>query len=212
MSLASPGIILLMGVSGCGKTEVGRRLADRLNASFLDADDLHPESNVRKMAAGTPLSDDDRWPWLEAVAARLRGGSTTGWQVVGCSALKRSYRDRLRQASPDLRLVLLQGDDATIRGRLEGRTGHFMPAALLASQLATLEPPTADEQPLVVDVAPPVDQVVASILAWLAGMPAARGCPCPAFEPALREGLPVPRKPASAVNRSQDDAAQPASE
>lgn len=164
-----PPIILLMGVSGCGKTAIGRGLAARLGVPFLDADDLHSPASVASMRAGTPLTDADRQPWLEAVALRLAEAGADGRGVsVACSALKRTYRDLLRAAAPGLRLVYLHGERDTIRRRLERRSGHFMPAALLASQLATLEPPTADEQPIVVDVSPPPEQIVATILTRLA--------------------------------------------
>jgi len=130
-----------MGVSGCGKTTVGRALAQALGWPFLDADDFHPRANVEKMRAGTPLTDDDRWPWLdrlteEMTAIAARGGSA----VLGCSALKQAYRDRLARAG-DVRIVHLKGDRATIDARLAGRAGHFMPPALLTSQFAALEEP-----------------------------------------------------------------------
>jgi gluconokinase len=153
-----PPIVLVMGVSGSGKSVVGVRLATRLGLPHLDADSLHPEANVRKMRTGTPLTDIDRGPWLDAVASRIAAAS--GGIVLSCSALRRAFRDRLRAASPDLRLVFLTGPDDLIRSRLAGRVGHFMPASLLASQLATLEPPTADEQPIVTDISPPPEDIV----------------------------------------------------
>jgi len=163
-------VTLLMGVSGSGKTAIGRRLAGRLAVPFLDADDLHSPGNLQKMRAGTPLTDADRGPWLQAVAAELvRATTETGGIVVACSALKRAYRDRLRAATPSLRVVHLTAATDVIRRRLEARTGHFMPAALLDSQLATLEPPGADERPIVVEVSRPVDAVVATIVAALDG-------------------------------------------
>jgi gluconokinase len=162
--------ILLMGVSGTGKTAVGAELAAVIGAVFLDADDLHPAANVRKMAAGEALGDADRGPWLDAVGRELAIATACGRiLVVACSALKRSYRDRLRRAAPGLRIVWLTGATALIRERLTARTGHFMPASLLDSQFATLEPPTADEDPLVVDVSPSVEEVSASIAARLGG-------------------------------------------
>ncbi|CAN5124393.1 gluconokinase [soil metagenome] len=140
-----------MGVSGSGKTVVGESLAARLGIRFVDADALHPAANVAKMAAGHPLTDDDRWPWLDAVGAVLAGGPV----VVACSALKLAYRDRLRQAAPDLALVYLSAPRDVLVERMTHRT-HFMPVTLLDSQLATLEPPTADERvvELFVEVGP----------------------------------------------------------
>lgn len=156
-----------MGVSGTGKTAVGRLLAARLGLAFVDADSLHPAENVQKMSAGEPLSDADRRPWLDAVAHRLAGAAGGEQLVVACSALKRAYRDRLRHAAPRLVLVWLTGPTPLIRDRLTARTGHFMPAALLESQLATLEPPTPDEQPVVADITPPLEEVAARIAGTL---------------------------------------------
>lgn len=137
-------IIVLMGVSGCGKSTIGAALAAALNWPFLDADDFHSPENVAKMAAGIPLTDDDRWPWLDRTAANVR--RTTGDRgnaVLACSALKQAYRDRLRPAG-DLRFVHLSGDRATILARLAARHHRYMPATLLDSQFATLEiPPDA---------------------------------------------------------------------
>ena len=149
--------VVVMGVSGSGKTTVGAALADALGLRFVDGDALHPAANVAKMAAGIPLDDADRAPWLDAVGALLAAGPV----VVACSALKRTYRDRLRAAAPDLDLVFLDGSRELLASRTAARPGHFMPASLLDSQLATLEPPTADEHPVTVDVAAPVDQIVA---------------------------------------------------
>ena len=160
-------IVLVMGVSGSGKSVVGVRLASCLGLPHLDADSLHPETNVRKMRAGSPLTDMDRGPWLDAVAGRI--ADAEGGLVVSCSALRRDYRDRLRRAAPDLRLVFLNGPDDLIRSRLAGRIGHFMPASLLASQLATLEPPTADERPIVTDIAPPPEEIATWIETRLRG-------------------------------------------
>lgn len=162
--------ILLMGVSGTGKTAVGTELAAMIGALFLDADEFHPAANVRKMAAGDALSDADRGPWLDAVGRELAIATARGRRlVVACSALKRSYRDQLRRAAPGLRVVWLTGATALIRERLEARTGHFMPASLLDSQLATLEPPSAIEDPMLVDVSPSVGEISAAIAARLGG-------------------------------------------
>ena len=161
-----------MGVSGSGKTVIGRLLADRIGMPFLDADDLHSAENVRKMRLGRPLTDTDRAPWLQAVAGEIARTTVNGrGMVVACSALKRAYRDRLRVAAPGLRLVHLAGLPGLIRRRLEARTGHFMPVTLLDNQLATLEPPEADERPLVIDLALPPDEIVERIVAALPPAP-----------------------------------------
>jgi gluconokinase len=130
--------IVIMGVSGAGKTEVGTALAARLGATFKDADDLHPLPNVQKMTAGVPLTDEDRWPWLRLVGAELAGEHPHGI-VVACSALKRAYRDAIRAAAPSTRFILLKVDPSVLKERLAQRPGHFMPQSLLTSQLETLE-------------------------------------------------------------------------
>ena len=155
-------IVVVMGVCGCGKSTVGEALASSLQWPFLDADDFHPAKNVAKMSAGTPLTDDDRWPWLDRVAVELgsilaRGGHA----VLACSALKQIYRDRLARAG-DVRFVHLAGDYDTIASRLTSRQHRYMPATLLASQFATLEPPS---DALDVDVREPVNEQVAAIRA-----------------------------------------------
>ena len=158
-------IMLLMGVSGCGKTTVGQQLAERLGWPYQEGDALHPPANVAKMAGGTPLTDADRLPWLAAVAAWIDARRAAGeCGVVSCSALKRAYRQLLVGDRPDVRLVYLQGTRAQLAERLAARTGHFMPAGLLDSQLATLEEPTAAEQPLVVTIDQPVEAVVTAIV------------------------------------------------
>lgn len=141
--------IVMMGVSGCGKTTVGRGLAAALGLPFVEGDELHPPRNVERMRAGIALTDEDRQGWLDRVADQLAAHSGV---VVSCSALKRSYRDRLRRAAPDLRLVHLQGRPGLIAERLAARRDHYMPPSLLQSQLEALEPPAADEHALVLDI------------------------------------------------------------
>jgi gluconokinase len=134
--------IVVMGVSGAGKTTVGRMLARAMGAEFIDGDDLHSEAARAKMAAGGALTDEDRWPWLDRVGAALARGERT---IVACSALRRAYRDRLRAAAgPGLRFVYLNADPETMRARVAGRRGHYMPASLVDSQFASLEPPTGE--------------------------------------------------------------------
>ena len=152
--------VLLMGVCGCGKSTVGRALAAELNWTFLDADILHPEANVTKMASGIPLTDADRWPWFDRIVAEMRRYAAAGKNVViACSALKQAYRDRLASGG-SVRVVYLKGDAETIAPRLAERRGHFMPPSLLASQFATLEEP---DNAIVVDVREPVAAQVAAI-------------------------------------------------
>ncbi|TIC85983.1 gluconokinase [Nocardioides sp. GY 10113] len=159
-----------MGVSGSGKSTVGAALAARLGVPFVDGDDLHPPGNVAKMSAGVPLDDADRAPWLDAVGGWLAGRDGDGG-VVACSALKRAYRDRLREHAPRLRLVHLVGARATIARRQADRPGHFMPAALLDSQYDALEPLDADEPGLVLDVDREPAAVVADYLERTDGAP-----------------------------------------
>lgn len=145
--------IVVMGVSGVGKTTVGRELARRIGVAFIDADDLHGPANIAKMAAGTPLDDDDRWPWLDRVGAALAADPGV---VVACSALKRTHRDRLRAAAPTIVFVHLDAPEERVAEQANARRGHFMPPALLASQLAALERLGADEggATVVVDAGP----------------------------------------------------------
>jgi gluconokinase len=170
-----PRVIVVMGVSGSGKTVVGRRLAAALGARFHDADDLHPPENVARMRSGTPLTDADREPWLNRLGDLVDGALAADGPgvVLACSALKRAYRRRLRVDDPLVRLVHLAGPESVIRARIAARTDHYMPASLLPSQLAALEPPGADENPLVVQVADTPDQIAAAILAAL-GVPGGR--------------------------------------
>ncbi len=163
--MTTPASIVVMGVSGSGKTTIGDGLARRLGLVFQDADDLHPPENRAKMARGEPLDDADRGPWLDAVAAVLADGGV----VMACSALKRAYRDRLRRAAPALRLVFLHGDRDLLAERMSHRHGHFMPTSLLDSQLATLEEPAPDEQAVRLDVVEPVDALLDEAARALSG-------------------------------------------
>lgn len=165
MSAHAPSIVV-MGVSGSGKSTFGAALARALDAPFREGDDLHPAANVAKMAAGAPLDDHDRAPWLVAVGAWLASHGETGG-VVSCSALRRAYRDRLRAACPALKIIMLDADGATLRARLALRRGHFMPPSLLDSQVATLEPPGPDENALVLDATAPLGISLAQTRSWL---------------------------------------------
>ena len=159
-------VLVVMGVSGSGKTTVAKLLATRLGWDMEEGDDLHPESNVAKMAAGHPLTDEDRWPWLRSVAAWIAEHTEAHRPgVITCSALKRSYRDVLR--GPDVVFVHLTGDADRIGQRLAARHGHYMPASLLQSQIDTLEPLGPDEQAIEVDVAATPSEIAAEVIARL---------------------------------------------
>ncbi len=161
-----------MGVSGSGKSTVGQALADVLGRTFVDGDALHSPENRAKMASGVPLTDEDRWPWLDAVGGVLASYDDQGLHpIVACSALRRVYRDRLRSATPGTVFVHLHGSPALLASRLGPRKHEYMPASLLASQLDTLEPLGPDERGVVVDVAPPAPEVAAAALEALAGLP-----------------------------------------
>jgi gluconokinase len=161
-----PPAIILMGVSGSGKTVVGEGLAARLGYPLLEGDRFHPKANVAKMSSGSPLTDADRWPWLDAIGTAIR--DAPGGVIVACSALRRAYRDRLRaEAGRPVAFVFLDGSRETIAARLAARKGHFMPPSLLDSQLATLEPPTPDEPVIRVSIEPPVETVIAAVIAAL---------------------------------------------
>jgi gluconokinase len=150
--MRTPHVVVVMGVAGTGKTTIGPLLAARLGVPYAEGDEFHPQANIAKMSAGTPLDDTDRWPWLDAIGAWAHGRAGLGG-VVSCSALKRSYRDRLRAAAPGVVFVHLTGDREVIEDRMAHRQGHFMPTALLDSQFATLQPLQADEAGVAVDVA-----------------------------------------------------------
>jgi gluconokinase len=157
-----------MGVSGCGKSTVGRLLAERTGWPFLDADDLHSAENIAKMATGTPLTDADRVPWLAQVAEWIAERRAAGESaVVACSALKRAYRDRLRQADPELRIIYLRSDRGIISARLARRVGHFFPARLLDAQFADLDEPGSDEHPITVPIGQTPSAEVEDVLAAL---------------------------------------------
>ncbi len=158
--------VVVMGVAGCGKSSVGEAVAAKLAASYLDGDDLHPAANIAKMSAGTPLNDADRAPWLDLIGAKL--GSTRTPLLIGCSALKQAYRDRIRAgANADVWFLHLAGDRAVIENRMSQRTGHFMPVSLLDSQFAALEPLSRNEQGAAIDIDQTFDRVVASAVAAL---------------------------------------------
>lgn len=158
-------VIVVMGVSGCGKSTLGLALAQALGVPYIEGDALHPPRNVALMAAGTPLTDADRAGWLDVIGERLAQADRSGsGAVVACSALRRLYRDRLRAASPDLRLVHLHGDPALLAQRIGQRTGHYMPPALLPSQLQTLEPPDPDEAAITLDITQPPEALVRQAL------------------------------------------------
>lgn len=166
-SCSGVGAIVVMGVSGVGKSTVGRALAARLTREFLEADDFHPIANIRKMASGIPLTEADREPWLERIARRLRRARAEGIDpVLACSALSRASRATLRRASPSLRLVFLRTRTEVLAARLRDRAGHFMPPSLLDSQLRALQEP---RDAIVVDASLPVETIVARLVQDLAG-------------------------------------------
>ena len=157
----TPCALIVMGVSGSGKSTIAENLAKRLGWTYEDGDRFHPASNVAKMSAGHPLTDEDRWPWLQAIADEIDRVCKAGEHVViACSALKRSYRDVLAHGRRDVRIVYLNGTQELISGRLAARKGHFMPPGLLVSQFKTLEPPGVDENPVIVSIDPSVEEIV----------------------------------------------------
>ncbi|MFE0425165.1 gluconokinase [Streptomyces sp. NPDC058953] len=162
----TPQVVVVMGVAGTGKTTVGPLLAAALGVPYAEGDDFHPPANIAKMSAGTPLDDGDRLPWLDAIGAWARGRAGAGG-VVSSSALKRSYRDRLRAAAPDAVFLHLSGDRALIERRMTARRGHFMPTALLDSQFAALEPLEPDEAGVAVDVSGSPEEITTRALAAL---------------------------------------------
>jgi gluconokinase len=164
----APCALIVMGVSGSGKSTVAEKLAQRLSWSYEDGDTFHPASNVAKMSAGHPLTDEDRWPWLQAIADEIDRVCKAGEHaVIACSALKRAYRDILVHGRHDVRIVYLEGTQQLIADRLAARQHHFMPPDLLASQFATLEPPDNPENPVTVSIDAPVDAIVDDIVRGL---------------------------------------------
>jgi carbohydrate kinase (thermoresistant glucokinase family) len=156
--------IVVMGVTGCGKTTVGIALAEALGIEFIDSDDLHSEANKKKMSSGTPLTDADREPWLQAVSRALQSHESV---VVACSALKKSYRSTILAGAPTTKFVHLNGSQELIFARLSERSNHFMPIGLLDSQFHTLEPLDHTETGKVFEISQPVDQIVNEVIAWL---------------------------------------------
>ncbi|QNQ90886.1 gluconate kinase [Corynebacterium poyangense] len=156
---------VVMGVSSCGKSTVGALLAHELGVPFKDGDELHPASNISKMSSGVPLTDEDRWPWLGLIGQWLAEHHEGG--VIACSALKRSYRDRIREAAPDTVFIHLHGSKELMAKRMAARPGHFMPESLLNSQFETLEPLSHEERGRVFDVADPPIQIAHDAASWL---------------------------------------------
>jgi gluconokinase len=162
--------VVVMGVSGAGKTVVGRRLAEALGADFIDGDDLHTDAARAKMASGHPLTDDDRWPWLDRIAAALREGVSRGvTTIVACSALRCVYRERLRAGTGGLRFIYLKADRDLMRARVAGRRDHYMPASLVDSQFATLEPPDGEPDVVVMPADAELDAAIPKLAAELTG-------------------------------------------
>ncbi|MFG1925503.1 gluconokinase [Cryptosporangium sp. NPDC048952] len=161
-------LVVVMGVTGCGKSTVGKLLADKLGVDFAEGDDLHPPENIAKMTAGHPLTDEDRWPWLARIADWLADHAADGG-VIPCSSLKRSYRDRLRQGAPDVWFLHVDVDRDTIVKRVSERKGHFMPATLVDSQFATLEPLADDEAGAPIDGTQTPEEIVEDALRRLNG-------------------------------------------
>ena len=168
MGTKTPCALVVMGVSGSGKSTIAEHLAARLGWKYVDGDLFHPASNVAKMSAGHPLSDEDRWPWLQAIAGEIDRVYVAGRRaVVACSALKRAYRDILVHGRDDIRVVYLDGTPALIANRLAARKGHFMPPGLLDSQFKTLEPPQPAERSITVSIEPPVEAILDDIIRQL---------------------------------------------
>ena len=160
--------VVVMGVSGCGKSTVAEGISAAMGLPFAEADRFHPAGNVEKMRAGIPLTDEDRWPWLSELAAWMADRAAEGRStVMACSALRRAHRDVLRSGPPQVHFVHLDGPAEVVVARMSTRAGHFMPASLLTSQVATLEPLEADEEGVVLDLRHDPDTLVAQAVAWL---------------------------------------------
>jgi gluconokinase len=171
----TPCALIVMGVSGSGKTTIADKLAARIGWRSVDGDRFHPASNIAKMSAGHPLTDEDRWPWLKAIAAEIDRSCKAGEKaVIACSALKRSYREILVHGRNDVRIIYLDGSKQLIGERLAKRKGHFMPPGLLDSQFKTLEPPGESENPVTVSIAGTPDEIINNIIQQL-GLPAIDG-------------------------------------
>ncbi|MER7183140.1 gluconokinase [Streptomyces hyaluromycini] len=168
--MRTPHVVVVMGVAGTGKTTIGPLLAARLGVPYAEGDDFHPPANIAKMSAGHPLDDADRWPWLDAIGSWAHGREGLGG-VVSSSALKRSYRDRLRAAAPGIVFLHLTGDRRLIEDRMSHRQGHFMPTALLDSQFATLQPLGADEPGVAVDVSGSPEEITERAVRALDALP-----------------------------------------
>jgi gluconokinase len=174
----NPCALVVMGVSGSGKSTIADRLAARLGWTFEDGDRFHPPGNVAKMSAGHPLTDEDRWPWLQAIADEIDRVCAAGERaVIACSALKRAYRDILVHGRNDIRVVFLKGTQELIASRIAARKGHFMPPGLLASQFKTLEPPGIEEHPVTVSIDASVETIVDDAIQQLRLSPLDGGAP-----------------------------------
>ena len=162
--------VLVMGVSACGKSEIASRLAASLEVPFIEGDALHPPSNIKKMSEGVPLEDEDRWPWLDALASEVETfAAKHGGAVFSCSALKQSYRSHLRKRIPNIITVYLELDVETAQNRASRRAGHFMPAALVESQFATLECPRGEQSTVFIDAKLPIEMVLGHVQTAISG-------------------------------------------
>lgn len=165
----SPRLFVVMGVAGCGKSTVGNSIADQLGGTYLEGDEFHPMGNIKKMSNGEPLTDEDRWPWLKIIGQEM--GKIDGLVFTGCSALKQSYRNFIKQeAGEKVTFIHLSGSKELIAARMEKRAGHFMPASLLDSQFATLEPLSDEESSIVVDISLPEQKILDQIISEISNL------------------------------------------